>query len=397
MGLAKECRKVVAEILVAGIRDKHRKRHIRHILRTMEPIKNVLDFLRFLLGKKVGDILYLEPSDAHGEIVPGYLYYFFKAGYQIDVVLDSAVAEERPLCGILPHSSVQLFSTNILFLRVWLYAITRRKYRLIFIATSQLYQKNGKLFCNEFESFCIKNADRLLLVEHDLSNMPHSATESALYRQGKVSVITNFSGDKYLLELNPNYFGSFPEKGKKNDKTVFVTVGGFNLSRRNPRLIVDAIRVLLKKGYEQFEIVAVGSGDFGVLPQDVQPFIHIRGRLNYPDMFSEMCRADFFLPLFDPTLEEHTKYKKAVSSGSIQLVLGFAVPAIIDEAFATAYGFSGEHVVLYNDNQLGEAMFEAVQMAPETWSQMRENIKAYREKKCRAGVSCITSCIGRAV
>ena len=52
MRVARECKKIVAEILVAGIFDKHRRRHVRHILRTMEPIKNLVDFFRFLLEKK---------------------------------------------------------------------------------------------------------------------------------------------------------------------------------------------------------------------------------------------------------------------------------------------------------------------------------------------------------
>lgn len=396
MRVARECKKIVAEILVAGIFDKHRRRHVRHILRTMEPIKNLVDFFRFLLEKKRGEILYIEPSDAHGEIAPGYLYYFIKAGYRVDVVLDSAVAEEHPLCGMLPHPSIRLFSTNVFFLKKWLSVIARRNYKLIFISTSQLYQKDGSLFCNEFESFCVENANRLLLVEHNLNNVPHSMAEYDLYRQGKLSVITNFNRDKHLLELNPSYFGSFPEKEEKANKPVFLIVGGFDLSRRNPRLVIDAIRFLLKKGYDQFEVVAVGSENFGELPQDIQSFIHIRGRVNYPDMFSEMCRADFFLPLFDPTLEEHIKYKETVSSGSIQLILGFSVPALIDETFATAYGFNKENALLYCDNQLGERMVEAIQMNQEEWSQMRENIKAYREEKYRSGIACIKSCIERA-
>ena len=222
MWVARECKKIVAEILVAGIFDKHRRRHVRHILRTMEPIKNLVDFFRFLLEKKRGEILYIEPSDAHGEIAPGYLYYFIKAGYRVDVVLDSAVAEERPLCGMLPHPSIRLFSTNVFFLKKWLSVIARKNYKLIFISTSQLYQKDGSLFCNEFESFCIENANRLLLVEHDLNNVQHSAVESALYREGKLSVITNFNRDKHLLELNPSHFGSFPEKRRKANKPFFL-------------------------------------------------------------------------------------------------------------------------------------------------------------------------------
>ena len=198
------------------------------------------------------------------------------------MVLDSAVAEERPLCGMLPHPSIRLFSTNVFFLKKWLSVIARRNYKLIFISTSQLYQKDGSLFCNEFESFCVENANRLLLVEHNLNNVPHSVAEYDLYRQGKLSVITNFNRDKHLLELNPSYFGSFPEKEEKANKPVFLIVGGFDLSRRNPRLVIDAIRFLLKKGYDQFEVVAVGSGNFGELPQDIQSFIQYVKRFTQP-------------------------------------------------------------------------------------------------------------------
>ena len=90
-----------------------------------------------------------------------------------------------------------------------------------------------------------------------------------------------------------------------------------------------------------------------------------------------MEQADFFLPLLDAENLAHERYITTGTSGSFQLIFGFATPCVIDEKFAERNYLTSANSILYNGNQsLANAMEHAIEMTSGDYATMQENLKS---------------------
>ncbi len=381
-------KKAFIEAVVLLAFTKSRKKRWRNILRNMDLVGDFKSFLQFILQERRGRVLYLELSDAHGEIAPGYIKYFQDLGCSVDVVMDSSVARENPLYCI---DGVRFFSTNPVLAPLLLRAIRKSDYQIIFVGTNELYQYKRRFFCDVYRSFCEEHPSKMLIVEHDLKNIEKSFYLASLYKNRRLVVIRNFSDDPLLSEVNPHFFGCFESDARSTeDVTTFVVAGGLGLERRNPALLVEGVRYLLGKGIDDFRVVVVGSGRPDGFPDDVAAKVLWMGRLDYPKLYETVRSSSFFLPLLDPDMQEHHKYRTSVSSGSIQLIYGCLIIPVISRVFAVAYGFSEETCVVYDGNEIGMAMERAVEMQRDTLMQMKDNLIDKRKEIQSASLNRIS-------
>jgi glycosyltransferase involved in cell wall biosynthesis len=231
----------------------------------------------------------------------------------------------------------------------------------------------------------------MLIVEHDLKNIEKSFYLASLYKNRRLVVIRNFSDDPLLSEVNPHFFGCFESDARSTeDVTTFVVAGGLGLERRNPALLVEGVRYLLGKGIDDFRVVVVGSGRPDGFPDDVAAKVLWMGRLDYPKLYETVRSSSFFLPLLDPDMQEHHKYRTSVSSGSIQLIYGCLIIPVISRVFAVAYGFSEETCVVYDGNEIGMAMERAVETQRDTLMQMKDNLIDKRKEIQSASLNRIS-------
>ena len=114
------------------------------------------------------------------------------------------------------------------------------------------------------------------------------------------------------------------------------------------------------------------------LPTEIKPFIEFKGRLDYPQMYEEMEKADFFLTLLDPENPEHDRYITTGTSGSFQLIYGFTKPCLISKKFADIHGFNTTNSIVYNKNSdLSASMADAINMNTQEYQTMQNNLKTY--------------------
>lgn len=385
-------KKIITEIIVLIIIKKEKKKLLRNFLRNRSFFAELLSLASFLINQRSGDVLYIEPSDAHGEIVPGYIKLFVDMGMKVDVVIDSSVFKMKSL-HFFKSTKYKIYVTNFYFLKYILNSKRAQMYKIVFIATNEIYQYYNKLFCNIFFNFALTNIEKLLLVEHDLKNLERYNSSLELYQKGRVAVLKNFKQDALLKEIVPDYFGDFSHQSEDNKEVVFIVVGGLSSNRRNPELIVHGVNFLFRHGFESFRIVIVGDGKLPYLPKKCAEKIFMKGRLEFPEMYQEIRNSDFFLPLFDSNFDAHQKYKTSVCSGSIQLIFGFSIPAVLNRDFAKIYGLDCDSSVLYEDNEIGLGMMKAIQIDEKFRHQMSINLESKRFERYANSLSNLQKCI----
>ena len=164
--------------------------------------------------------------------------------------------------------------------------------------------------------------------------------------------------------LNPCYFGDIrPKQGfSAEGKRIFITIGNVSTKTRN---FPELFRMLQEIGHtEEYELRIIGKIVDKTLLKQLPSNVHILGRLTFEQMYRQLEKADFFLPVLSP--KEQAKYLDGCTSGSRQLILGFAIPPIIHQAFAKAYGFSQDNCISYTDSEgFAEAFQNALSISPE--------------------------------
>ena len=95
-------------------------------------------------------------------------------------------------------------------------------------------------------------------------------------------------------------------------------------------------------------------------------------------MYKELEKADFFLTLLDPDNPEHDRYITTGTSGSFQLIYGFAKPCLINKKFATLHGFNDENSIIYEKNSdFTEVLKKAIDMPANDYNMMQNSLKSY--------------------
>lgn len=333
-------------------------------------IKNIkADFEVIFKNLRKNSVLVAEPNGCHYEVVPGFAKYFSDLGYNVDVI----VRDGKEL-GFLTESDkdIKVYSAGE-NLGVFLQDERIRGYKYIVFTSSVKYMGRfpGNSPNQPLVTDCFKNMafdfDKVLFVQHHLERTLASRRQIAL-----ADLKNKYSQNFYMV--NPHYFGKVEITPKNENITKFIVVGNIDLWRKNYSLLLDAVRKLATKR-ENFKIILVGGGGSLEIAADIAGFFDVRGRLSYPDMFRAMEEADFFLCLLDPENPEHERYVTTGTSGSFQLIYGFAKPCLIHRYFAKVYDFDDGNALVYDDNRdLARLMERAVAMDAKEYENIQQGV-----------------------
>lgn len=339
-----------------------RKEFIRHVSRLKFSFCSIPNY-RALMKRPMDNktVLIIEPNDFHGEVILGYAEYFTLLGYDVDIIVTPNQMKSNPfnLCDI---ENIHCYSIDEVLFKKVLASEKAKKYEAVLF--SSVDGMHGSVVRYVDASMYKKT----LAVLHNKVHLEKDGNKK-LYDDCKLLVLRNFSNDPKLFEVNPHYFGKV-EPQKRNETINFVTVGMLDPKRRNGSLIIDAIRNLVKNGFVDFKITVICRHKIETFPKDVNPYLDVKVGLKYDEMYHEMEKSDYFLPLLDPNNEGQREYLSLLSTGSIQLILGFLCPAIINEEYAAAYGFDVENAIIYKENDIAEAMLKATQISNDDYVTM---------------------------
>lgn len=325
------------------------------------------DFTAKKVEKKT--VLVIEACDHHGECIPAYVNYFLKLGYKVDVIMTNQEEKEKPLNSDL-LKVVDCYGMERRTMREVLKGKNIQKYEYIFFNSMRVYLPKYSVIVTVQELFreIKKYNKKMLFVDHAPEFLNDTDIEN-----NKLIMLADMKlqTKKKPAIVIPSYFTEFSGK-IKNETVTFVIVGALNAKTRNVNLVEHAIDYLKINNYENFQIVVIGrSGNVKLLEEKYGKMICFRGRLNYPDMYEELKKADFFLPLLDPDNEDHLLYNTVRSSGSFQLIYGFRIPCIIEKTFAESHGYNKENSVIYEGNSdMGRAMEKAIKMSGEEYGRL---------------------------
>ena len=318
---------------------------------------------RLFLNKEIkpNSVLLFEPNDVHGEVVLGYVKYFADLGYNVDVILNKDVYKEDPFCR-LPHGYINE-----------LYYIGARKtislfkssdkifgYKHILITSATIYAYEG-IGCIELMPE-IKRHPSVYIVKHDIEGIKDELASD--------KIITLGYFPNYAM-VNPHFFYKI-QPHSKNKKTRFVVVGSVRNHRKNHDLLKNVAQKLFQTS-TNFEVVVVGNRKVIGVIKNLKSILKFTGRLNFESMFKEIEKSDFLLFLLDPENEAHNRYITTGVTGSAQLAYGFNLPSLVHKKFANFYSLNNKNSLIYEDD-IYEKMLEAINMSPEKYSKMKEEL-----------------------
>ncbi len=314
-------------------------------------------------------------SKSHSEVVPGYVKYLLDLGYHVSV----CVNPDRYKEGLFSRFKDDNVTLN---------KLTRKQVKTFFKKSDLkdvagvLVTTVGKL-CDEVHyeecyKFFHKNVDRkkLFFVEHEAKH----AVDAGTWREDLITLRELNYKDAKSVVVNPHYFGNIKVNDKNQDIVNFITVGAIQGKKKNNDLIINSVKALHDKGYRNFKVTVIGKGHLKSLPEELQPYFDIKGRLPFDKMYDELEKADFMLTSYDETKPLHIRYNTTGTSGNFQLVYGFLLPCIIIESFGPINGFDNSNSILYHsDSDYVSAMERSINMSSEEYKNLQQNIKNYAD------------------
>ena len=326
---------------------------------------------------KDNTFLVWEPcSKSHSEVVPGYVKYLRDLGYHVSVLVNPEHYKSGLFC--------RFNDTNISY-----NYMNRNEIKDFFKRDSLenvkgvLVTTGGKLCDKIHIDDCYKtfsphtDKSKLYFVFHDAK----PAVDKGTWNKQLITLRELDYKDAKSTVINPHYFGEVKITPKNDEITNFLTIGAIQAKKKNNELIVSAVKQLYDAGYRNFKVTVVGKGSLKNLPKELRPYFDIKGRLPFDKMYEEIEKADFILTSYEESNPNHVFYRTSGTSGTFQLVYGFAKPCIIKESFAPINKFDNTNAILYKEDQnYFEALKYGIEMNKEDYAIMQNNLKLYSDK-----------------
>ena len=333
------------------------------------------EFKRFLCHNiKFNSILMVEFNNFHCECLSGMVKYFLDLGYNIDVCISPSEMDLTPFSNIL-SSKINIFTMDKATIKHLLCHDIVEKYTHIYINSDMIYDGSFYPVFDYIGSEIKFPEEKIITMCHHADKYSYIEPKNDRFSVVALNKLPILEKKNYYM-VNTHFFNSFI-RTNKNEKINFICVGNIESKRKNHSLLFDAIDKLLQQKITNFKVTIIArAGDLDI-PKHIKPYLDFKGKLSYTDMYNELEKADFYLPLFDPENKLHERYLNSGSSGSYQLIYGFTLPCIISRKFQTnVNGFNDNNSIGYDQNKdLSKAMKIAIEMSNSEYLDKVQQIK----------------------
>lgn len=352
------------------------RRKINYVL-SVDIFEIFLSIQTFIKLRKIkyleNTVLIIEPNSFHGEILPGYTYYFNKLGYKVTLLVRRENYNQGLFSLFKKDELPNIYCINNLFLKF----LFRKKmnFDFVFFTSTMIVQKYGYYgYVFNYLKNNIAGKFGTIFTEHTFDNIiPYLETKKVSTHQ--LTLLSPLKNENYknIAVVNPNYFGEIQISHTAKSKKTFIAVGSINQRNRNIDLLFDMVDTIGQDYGDSFEILIVGRGVKEEMFPNLPKQIVILGELSFNELFKALKSADYFLPLLDPTFSGHKRYLNGETTGSKQLILGFSLVPIIHAEFAKVYDFSDDNSILYQSD-FTSAIKEAILCNEDIYAQKRNKI-----------------------
>lgn len=348
-----------------------------HLGEVIDAYRSYRRFISFSPTEKT--ILIVEPNEYHAEILPGYVKYFQDLGFKVVLITRKENLDSLLFSRFIDAWLPRIHCMNPFFMKASLNSKKISEYELVFISSNIFGEKNGywgSYF--QYLNNTPKGRNGYLTVEHSLGFMPESPHE--IVDRTRIVMLTRCERNGFVYPMvNPHYFGNV-KMTKLNKERVFITVGAVNSRNRDFSGLVLAVNKLVADGISNFTVLVVGRISDNYNDARLPSQIKLLGHANFHDLYKLMEKADFFLMLLDADNEGNRRYLDGETTGSRQLILGFAKVPLIQKEFAKAYGLTGNNAIIHQDNRLDIPMKKAINLSDEEYNEKRKNLLMLSEQ-----------------
>jgi hypothetical protein len=308
-------------------------------------------------------IIIFETNPYHYECTPGFSKYFVKLGYNVDIIMHSEGKDSFVLFKEISKITLFIYNNiNEIKKNIYKLSLIIQKYDFVLLQTTDPQKK--RLY-NDLGLFSINNS---IFVHHDIQNMGNEYIK--YINQNRVWALGNFSK---VLFINPHYFGDI-KLFDKNIKTRFFLTASVG---RNYKYLLESSERLKKENF-YFEIIVTGrinNLNLRKIPEFLKDNYIFRHNCNYSQFYNVIQNSDYIILPLDPNRKFDREYNKYRSSGSIQLMLGFLKPTLINQEFAGIYHLNKENSLLYNNSNFYDIMKKAILLNNEEYKTIQNNLK----------------------
>lgn len=352
-------------------RDTFKRQHPLSKYRSCETDK----FADFFLNdyERENSVLLVEAADCHGEIMPGFVNYFRKKSFNVDVIFTHKNFDLNPLCKI-HDKNVRVYSNDKYNTYKFFSAKKLAQYKIILFTSRTLYYAiEGTKHPTIFQYFKILEnfKNKILCLEHHLEYIDEQQRTSDAYM-----VLANPSQKQHLVDrvVNLPIFGDI-KITPKSDVTTFIVIGSIEKSRKNHSLLIESFKTI-KSYTSNFKVIIVARYGELDIPQNLTNHFKFYKSATYETLYNLLEESDFILPMLDPNIEDHHRYLTCGTSGSFQLIYGFTKPCLIHSVFAECYNFNEHNALLYNDkNSFLKAIQKAIAMEKKEYALIQDKIR----------------------
>lgn len=338
-------------------------------------------------------ILIIEPHPYHIEILPGFTKYFQDLGYQVDVLIRKELLKQKVFCKM--KNKPNIIPYDIKKIKEILSKDSIKEYDFLFCSSMEfLHNKDGgfgfdfrKRFI-DYLGFVPKTKYGVMGAYHTIDFIKEFK-DYDLYNQSRLFTLSGFEfeGEKTKL-LIPHYFGENELNHKLNKKIKFITVG----TVKDYPLIKNTVRQLIKEGIKDFEVIIASRSRLKVPLRLFKYIKHLRNP-NFEKLYNQMVGSDFYLPLLDPSNPLHQHYLSRSATGSKSLIFGFLKPCLINSTFGEIYGFKTQDSILYEENNLYNAVKYAINMKQDEYDRMQCNLKVLADRAYETSLNNLKNAI----
>lgn len=317
-------------------------------------------------------VLIIETGNCHFELIPSWVYYFGKAGF--DVYLRCGRPGMRDIYPTLNSQNLKYKEVKTVQPELYDVVINNTFYpfhKIGYLPSEGSSKKKGSVV-HVIKSFSDKriNDDRHVLLT--LANHMNDSAKRFVKR-------TTF--------LYPVFFRHIPEVPKRvlsnSSKRVFMVQGTFENNRRNYTTLVKTVKEL--KHRHDFVVIMMGSGGAAnrIKNQlkDCGDKIKWLTGLKYDRFFDEIYKSHFVLPLVDRNSSVKSEYFKDKITSSVMMAIGHQVPMLCDTKIEEIYGLSKENCITYdNPVEFKEKFIKAIEMKQDEYDSLVSNARVVHEK-----------------
>lgn len=319
-------------------------------------------------GKK--RVLVLELNDFHGAVYPNFVIYFNKLGYEVDVLQTFGNNVKMECMCRVPKSIFRMY-TGIVF---DIYKFLNREeisqhYDYIFYHTTFTGEKQSVF--SVLKGIPSGKYGAFLLEHNPIPNIEVFHEKYFIEQE----MLFTLGGQENTRKVSCTQMGDVKVKHNLNKAINFLLVGAITKDNKDFEKLFNGIHYLIEKGFKNFYVTIVGPGNINV-PEDIAPFVHLKGFLTYPAMYEVAEKSDFMLGMFSSDNEKHHKYLDNWYSGLRCLSLQFRKPIIIEKAFAEFYDVTSENGIVYEHFE--KALLKAMTMSQDEY----KNMVLATEKTC---------------